>query len=180
MRPLPQPVKAALASLSTLPASLFIPPLPAEYQQVLQILSEADSARAAHPEIAGARQELPHMKAALERSRADVYHTLQARRGWGGGRAGLGGRGRCLGRCQLAMAGVHAMPLPTRGCSLHEKPCSFSPLLCAYPGLPSQQVGEAPAKLQRIQQQRAAQRERFNAEFEKVGAVCSPGGVGLA
>lgn len=32
------------------------------------------------------------------------------------------------------------------------------------------QVGEAPAKLQRIRRERAAQRERFNAQFQQVGA----------
>ncbi|PRW58504.1 cell wall anchor [Chlorella sorokiniana] len=76
-----------------------------EYQQVLQLLSEADASKAAHPEIAAAKQELPNMKAALERSRVDAYHTLQ--------------------------------------------------------------VGDAPAKLQRIQRERAAQRERFNAQFQQ-------------
>ena len=52
---------------------------------MLHILSEADAAKADHPEIASAKQELPNMKAALERSRVDAYHTLQvgrAEKGW--------------------------------------------------------------------------------------------------
>lgn len=52
---------------------------------MLHILSEADAAKADHPEIAAAKQELPNMKAALERSRVDAYHTLQVGRavkGW--------------------------------------------------------------------------------------------------
>lgn len=44
-------------------------------------------------------------------------------------------------------------------------PSSFIPSL--FPP-PSKQVGEAPVKLQRIQRERAAQRERFNAEFQQV------------
>lgn len=47
---------------------------------MLHILSEVDDSKAAHPEIAAAKQELPNMKAALERSRVDAYHTLQVRR----------------------------------------------------------------------------------------------------
>eukprot|EP00887_Chlorella_sp_A99_P005362 scaffold1.g5362.t1 len=54
-----------------------------EYQQLLAALTDAtvDPARADHPELEQARRwwaksELPNFKAATERQRSDVYHTL--------------------------------------------------------------------------------------------------------
>ncbi|PSC68859.1 hypothetical protein C2E20_7570 [Micractinium conductrix] len=47
------------------------------YQQLLAMLTDADTVADAHPELQAAKAELPHFKAALERSSADAYHQLQ-------------------------------------------------------------------------------------------------------
>lgn len=62
------------------PLPLPPPPFPAEYQQLLGALTDPDTVPATklqHPELLQASKELPHMKAALERTAADAYDSLQ-------------------------------------------------------------------------------------------------------
>lgn len=114
-----------------------------DYQALLAALTDSEIVPAEHAadaDLAAARRELHHAKAAIERSAADSYHNLQAS-------ASLPARGRCgAGRSRVLHTGCPRPASPSSPAHTHCPPplfSSHSPAGRRRPGSPGAHRGAA-------------------------------------